>query len=42
MPIDKLEEGAKNFNEWFNVFPLLIFPVRAYDRGNLSGMIHPK
>lgn len=42
MPIHKIAEGMNNFDQWFGVYPLLVFPIRVYDRGQLSGMLHPR
>lgn len=42
MPIQHLEKGIEQFNEWFNVYPLLVFPLRIYDRKELSGFLNPK
>merc|ERR1711865_998086 len=39
MPIDYLAEGVEKFDEWFCVYPLLVFPLRVYDRGELSGFL---
>merc|ERR1719181_295749 len=41
MPLHKLVEGIDRFDEWFGVYPLLVFPVRVVDRGPLSGMLRP-
>ena len=41
IPIDRLSEGVAKFDEWYGVYPLLVFPVRIVDRGEHSGMIHP-
>ena len=42
MPIDRLAEGIERFDSWFGVYPLLVFPIRIYDRGNKSGFLTPK
>jgi Delta24-sterol reductase len=42
MPIRYLPEGIKRFDSWYGVYPLLVFPLRVYDRGNLSGFLHPR
>eukprot|EP00471_Norrisiella_sphaerica_P002563 CAMPEP_0184485168 /NCGR_PEP_ID=MMETSP0113_2-20130426/6811_1 /TAXON_ID=91329 /ORGANISM="Norrisiella sphaerica, Strain BC52" /LENGTH=580 /DNA_ID=CAMNT_0026866499 /DNA_START=229 /DNA_END=1971 /DNA_ORIENTATION=+ len=42
IPLTILEEGISRFDEWYGIYPLLIFPVRVYDRKGLSGMIHPR
>jgi hypothetical protein len=42
MPIRYLSEGMKRFDSWYGVYPLLVFPLRVYDRGELSGFLHPK
>ena len=28
MPLHRLTEGIDKFDEWFGVYPLLVFPVR--------------
>ena len=30
MPLHRLTEGIDKFDEWFGVYPLLVFPVRIY------------
>lgn len=42
MPVAFLEEGVDKFDEWYGVYPLLVFPLRVYDRGHLSGFLHPQ
>jgi len=42
MPIRKLSEGVHKFDDWFCVYPLLVFPLRVYDRGERSGFLHPR
>lgn len=42
MPIRYLSEGIGRFDEWYGVYPLLVFPLRVYDRGDLSGFLHPQ
>jgi len=41
MPLHRLTEGIDKFDEWFGVYPLLVFPVRIYDRKELSGFLRP-
>ena len=41
MPLHRLTEGINKFDEWFGVYPLLVFPVRIFDRGPLSGFLRP-
>jgi Delta24-sterol reductase len=41
MPIRHLEEGFDKFDQWFGVYPLLVFPIRVYDRGDTSGFLTP-
>ena len=41
MPMHRLAEGVKRFDQWFAVYPLLVFPVRIFDRGELSGFLRP-
>ena len=42
MPISALEEGVIKYDEWYGVYPLLVFPLRVYDRGELSGFLNPQ
>lgn len=42
MPLSRLREGLSRFHNWFNIYPLLVFPVRVYDRGEKSGFLRPK
>jgi delta24-sterol reductase len=42
MPVRRLTEGVKNFEEWWDIYPLLLFPLRVYDRGHHSGFLHPR
>eukprot|EP00469_Lotharella_globosa_P004770 CAMPEP_0167792242 /NCGR_PEP_ID=MMETSP0111_2-20121227/12451_1 /TAXON_ID=91324 /ORGANISM="Lotharella globosa, Strain CCCM811" /LENGTH=537 /DNA_ID=CAMNT_0007685137 /DNA_START=73 /DNA_END=1686 /DNA_ORIENTATION=- len=42
VPLKILKEGIDRFDSWYGIYPLLIFPVRVYDRGQKSGMIHPR
>merc|ERR1719197_871798 len=42
MPMRYLPEGIAKFDEWFGAYPLLVFPVRIFDRGHLSGMLTPR
>lgn len=41
VPVSSLAEGVDKFDEWFGVYPLLVFPLRFYHRKNLSGFFHP-
>lgn len=41
MPLKKLAEGIENFDSWFGVYPLLVFPIRIYGRGKHSGFLTP-
>lgn len=40
-PLRHLQTGIRKFAEWFDTYPLLVFPVRVYDRGELSGFLTP-
>jgi len=42
MPMHRLAEGLANFDKWYGAYPLLVFPVRIFDRGELSGFLHPR
>ena len=41
MPVRMLEEGLDKFEEWWDIYPLLLFPLRTYDRGIHSGFLNP-
>lgn len=41
MPVRDLGECIENFDEWYGVYPLLVFPLRVYDRGEHSGFLTP-
>ena len=41
-PVRKLAEGLDKFEEWWDIYPLLVFPLRTYDRGIHSGFLNPK
>ena len=41
MPMKNLSEGVEKFDKWFGVYPLLVFPVRIFDRGVHSGALTP-
>mmetsp|Transcript_24497 Transcript_24497/g.61626 ORF Transcript_24497/g.61626 Transcript_24497/m.61626 type:complete len:629 (+) Transcript_24497:78-1964(+) len=42
MPLRRLSEGIEKFDCWFGVYPLLVFPTRVYNRGELSGALRPR
>lgn len=42
MPVRCLDEGVDLFDDWFGVYPLLVFPLRVYDRGENSGFLKPQ
>ena len=42
MPLRRLPEGIRKFDEWFGAYPLLVFPTRIFNRGENSGMLHPR
>lgn len=42
MPMHRLAEGVRRFDDWFGVYPLLVFPVRIFDRGPMSGFLRPE
>jgi len=42
MPMRRLPEGIDKFDEWFGAYPLLVFPVRIFNRGKLSGLLTPR
>jgi len=42
MPVRRLAEGLDQFEQWWDIYPLLIFPLRVYDRGIRSGFLHPQ
>ncbi|CAH1365091.1 hypothetical protein MTP99_001387 [Tenebrio molitor] len=39
LPIRKLEDQIDKSNELFDVYPLLVYPCRIYDRGPASGQL---
>jgi len=41
MPVRCLREGLDKFEEWWDIYPLLLFPLRVYDRGEHSGFLNP-
>ena len=41
MPMHRLVEGVRLFDDWFGVYPLLVFTVRIFDRGPMSGFLLP-
>eukprot|EP00939_MAST-03C_sp_MAST-3C-sp1_P004071 g4071.t1 len=41
MPVRRVSEGIENFDRWFGVYPLLLFPIRVYKR-TPSGLLNPK
>jgi len=41
MPVNHLAEAVHRFDEWYGVYPLLVFSLRVYDRGDISGMLRP-
>ena len=42
MPMRHLPEGIANFDSWFGTYPLLVFPVRVFNRGASSGALTPR
>jgi delta24-sterol reductase len=42
IPLKHLEEGIDKFDDWFGVYPLLVFPIRIYGRGKHSGFLTPQ
>jgi len=41
MPVRRLAEGLDKFEEWWDIYPLLVFPLRTYERGERSGFLNP-
>jgi delta24-sterol reductase len=41
MPLRSLPDGLRLFDNVFGVYPLLVFPVRVWNRGELSGFVTP-
>lgn len=39
MPVRRLAEGIEKFEQWWDIYPLLVFPLRTYDRGEHSGFL---
>lgn len=42
MPVRRIVEGLDNFERWWDIYPLLLFPLRTYDRGEHSGFLNPR
>lgn len=44
MPLKNCTEGVLRFDNWFGVYPLLVFPIRIYDRqaGGNGSLLTPK
>jgi len=43
IPIDKMKESINKFHEWFEVYPLLVFPIAVFDHSPYQGMMrNPK
>lgn len=41
VPIRHIGDAVRGFEGWFDLYPLLLFPLRVYDRGDNSGFLHP-
>jgi delta24-sterol reductase len=39
MPVRRLTEGLDKFEQWWDIYPLLLFPLRVYDRGEHNGFL---
>ena len=39
IPIDKMKESINKFHDWFEIYPLLIFPIAVYDHSPYEGMM---
>lgn len=39
VPMDNMSEAIDKFHEWFNIYPLLFFPVAVFDHGKHEGFI---
>jgi delta24-sterol reductase len=43
IPIDEMARSIDLFHEWFEIYPLLIFPIAIYDHGEHEGFLrNPK
>lgn len=43
IPIDEMSRSIDLFHEWFEIYPLLIFPIAVFDHGKYEGfMRNPK
>lgn len=42
MPVGTVLDGVRKYDEWYGVYPLLVFPLRVYDRGEFSGFLNPR
>jgi delta24-sterol reductase len=38
IPIDKMQESLNKFHDWFEIYPLLIFPIAVF-KHNVEGMM---
>lgn len=39
VPMECMSEAINKFHEWFNIYPLLFFPVAIFDHGKHEGFI---
>ena len=35
-------KAVNEFDSWFGTYPLLVFPLKIFDRGARSGFLHPR
>jgi Delta24-sterol reductase len=40
VPLSELPRRVELFEQWFNVYPLLVYPIRIFDRGK-QGFLRP-
>jgi delta24-sterol reductase len=39
IPIDEMSQAIDNFHEWFEIYPLLVFPIAIYGDHKYSGFL---
>jgi delta24-sterol reductase len=39
IPISEMKTAVNRFHEWFEVYPLLVYPIRIYDHGKFQGLL---
>jgi len=39
IPIEEIKASVEKFEKWFNIYPLLFYPIRIYDNGKYQGFL---